>query len=325
MSWWPRLRNHFVPHRTNAYRPHLLRRGWMAFFLAAILMTEGFLVASLVARQSGGSFLAAVVQSRLVLLTNDERAENGVGQLAESALLDAAAQAKANDMAAKGYFAHQSPDGREPWDFIAAAGYDYQYAGENLAVRFTESADVMNAWMASPTHRANIVKPQYTEVGIATAEGTYKGEPATFVVQYFGAPTAAFAAKEHPTKVASAAAAPQGQVLGAEVGPAPSATRSVDSALRNIGKLADDPEHAAAWVLGGIAALIVVLLGLAVVLHLQVQPTDLLLPGVAVAGIAVFFLAFNGAVLSAGGQSAAAALNGAPTVLIDSGAASVAR
>lgn len=321
MSLWQRLRNHLIPHHTNAYRPHLLRRGWMAFFLAAVLMTEGFLVASLVG--GGTSYLAAVVQSQVIALTNTERAQNHVGNLAENTLLDAAAQAKADDMAAKGYFSHTSPDGRQPWDFIAKAGYDYQYAGENLAVRFNDSADVMNAWMASPSHRANIVKAQYTEIGVATAEGMYKGAPATFVVQYFGAPTATFAAKERVAH-GDAAASGQGQVLGAEVGPAPA--KVIDSAVRQLPRLADNPQGLAAWVLGGIATLLVLVLGLTVLMHIRIQPTDLLLPGVAVAGIAVFLLAFNATIFGAvGGQSASAVMSDTPGVVIGADAAATAR
>src|SRR3989344_3261232 len=152
----------FVPSKDNTYRPHVLRRGMLIFFLGLALAAEGFLVANLVTRQSGASFLAAVVQSEIIALTNTARAEGGVGALTEQTQLDAAAQAKAQDMAAKGYFAHVGPDGREPWAWITDAGYNYQYAGENLAVRFVDSKDVVSGWMASPTHRANIIKPVYT-------------------------------------------------------------------------------------------------------------------------------------------------------------------
>jgi hypothetical protein len=160
---------------------------------------------------AGSSYLsAAVVQSQVIALTNTERAQNDVGQLTENAQLDAAAQAKAADMAAKGYFSHVGPDGKEPWAWIAGAGYDYEYAGENLAVKFTDSSDVVNAWMASPTHRANIVKPEYTDIGVGVADGTYQGEPATFVVQYFASPASADNTPSEP--------------VGAVTTPAPSAT-----------------------------------------------------------------------------------------------------
>ncbi|MEK7109282.1 MAG: CAP domain-containing protein [Patescibacteria group bacterium] len=306
MGFWPRLRNHFVPHPTNAYRPHLLRRGWMVFFLAFVLATEGFLVASLVARQSGGSFLASIIASELISFTNEARAAQNDGQLVENKLLAAAAQKKAEDMAEGGYFAHQSPDGKQPWDFITAAGYDYQYAGENLAVRFVDSKDVVNAWMASPTHRANIVKAAYRETGIGIAQGIYKGSSATYVVQYFGA------------------RAPAGGVLGAEVSPPVKVSPSpVDTVARQALQLVSNPRSSTAWIFGGIATLLLVLLAFAFFFHLQVQATGLLLPGTVVAGIALFFLLFNASLLPAGpNQTASALFAGELTTVIDDAAAS---
>lgn len=299
MPFWRRLLNHFLPHHSNAYRPHLLRRGWLVFFLALVLATEGFLVASLVARQSGGSFLASVIASQLIAYTNDERAQNSAGALSDNALLDQAAQAKADDMAKKGYFSHTSPDGKQPWDFIKAAGYEYQYAGENLAVRFVDSKDVVGAWMQSPTHRANIVKSQYREIGIGIAQGIYKGSEATYVVQYFGTPS--------------------GRVLGASTGPAQNETNAL---ARQLLKFISDPRSTSLWLFGGIAALLVVLLGLAFISHIQIQPADLLMPSVVVAGVALFFLAFNSSFLSVStDQAAGVALSGYGTVVIDSSAA----
>jgi hypothetical protein len=94
-------------------------------------------------------------------------------------------------------------------------------------------------------------------------------------------------------------------VLGAAVGPAP-ASNPINSAVRQLPKLAGNPRSTTAWILGGIAALIILLLGLTFVMHLQVQPTDLLLPGVAVAGIALFLLSFNTLMLGGASISASA-------------------
>lgn len=132
--------------------------------------------------------LSAVLPGALTVLTNNARAENQAPALSENALLDQAATLKAQDMAAKGYFAHTSPEGKTPWYWFNAVGYHYVYAGENLAVNFTDSADVTAAWMNSPTHRANIVSDHYTEVGTGVATGTYKGREAVFVAQDFGSP-----------------------------------------------------------------------------------------------------------------------------------------
>lgn len=139
----------------------------------------------------GGGILdsfAAVYANILVLLTNKDRVNQNISELKINPLLEKAAQMKADDMASKGYFAHNTPDGKTPWYWLSQAGYKYVFAGENLAVNFVESEDVQKAWMASPTHKSNIVNPKYTEIGIATSTGIYKGREAVFVVQMFGSP-----------------------------------------------------------------------------------------------------------------------------------------
>ena len=131
---------------------------------------------------------SAIYGSVLVNLVNRDRATQNISELKVNPLLEKAAQAKADDMAKNGYFSHNTPDGKTPWDFIRASGYKYVFAGENLAVNFVDSDEVHKAWMNSPTHRMNIVSPKYTEIGIATSTGTYKGKAAIFVVQMFGTP-----------------------------------------------------------------------------------------------------------------------------------------
>lgn len=132
--------------------------------------------------------MTLVLPSALVGLSNSEREEAKLPLLEISPKLQKAAQLKATDMAKRGYFSHYTPEGNPPWYWLEQVEYDYRSAGENLAVNFTESADVDKAWMNSPKHRENILNKKYTEVGIATAKGLYKGEEATFVVQFFGKP-----------------------------------------------------------------------------------------------------------------------------------------
>lgn len=145
--------------------------------------------------QSGSPYIAAVISAVLVDLANDDRMLAELPELTVDAKLTEAAQLKANDMAEKGYFAHQTPDGYDSWHWFELVGYDYSHAGENLAVDFSESADVEKAWMKSPTHRENILNANYTEIGIATARGMYKGRETTFAVQMFGRPSVREAAK----------------------------------------------------------------------------------------------------------------------------------
>lgn len=315
MGFFDRVKHHIVPSRENAYRPHLLRKGTVTFLLLLALVAEGALVSNLLVRESGTTILAAVIQSEIISLTNTERADNKVGQLAENALLDRSAQAKADDMAARGYFAHTGPDGKDPWSWIEASGYDYQYAGENLAVRFVDSKDVVNAWMASPTHRANMVKAAYTEIGVGIAQGTYKGAPATFVVQHFAKPSAAMLAERT-----------EGRVLGAQIGPPPSFS---DSVARQLARLLSEPRAVTGWVLGFVAAVLMLALAFAFLHHIQIQSRDLLLPGSVVVGIALGLMALNSSFLSSAfstsGQSAGVAAYDSGGVVLTPEAAQQAR
>jgi len=132
--------------------------------------------------------LSAIYAAVLVNLTNQNRVAANLSELKVNPVLEKAAQMKADDMASKSYFAHNTPDGKTPWYWFELAGYKYVYAGENLAVNFENSEDVETAWMNSPGHFLNIMNPKYTEIGIATSTGLYKGRTAIFVVQMFASP-----------------------------------------------------------------------------------------------------------------------------------------
>lgn len=131
---------------------------------------------------------AAVLPSILLSLINGDRAEAGASALTPNTLLTEAAQQKANDMATKGYFAHVTPSGETPLAFIDRTGYRYRNVGENLGLNYADAEGVETAWLNSPKHRESLLYPQFTEVGIGVAEGTYKGTKATFVVTLFATP-----------------------------------------------------------------------------------------------------------------------------------------
>ena len=137
---------------------------------------------------NNGYDFALVLPAVVEFLTNDARSSENIAKLITNEKLSIAAQAKAEDMALKGYFAHNSPEGRLPWYWIDQAGYKYEYAGENLAVNFEESEEVVKAWLKSPGHRFNLLGRNYTDIGVGTAKGLYKGKQATFVVQMFASP-----------------------------------------------------------------------------------------------------------------------------------------
>lgn len=177
----------FYPHHKHNPRPLFWHPVSVSLFALGILFISGFVTLQNQEIQSE-SLLGDIRSGAVISFTNKERTRSGLPTLIESQVLTKAAQLKVDDMVQNGYFAHYSPTNVSPWYWFTQAGYTYQKAGENLAVNFDDSKDVVDAWMNSPTHRANIVKDGYTEIGIASAEGMHKGKKATFVVQLFASP-----------------------------------------------------------------------------------------------------------------------------------------
>jgi uncharacterized protein YkwD len=123
------------------------------------------------------------VVDEILALVNTERSAAGCGPLAIHSALNTAAQGHADDMAANGYFSHTSQDGRSLADRISQAGYSYQTAGENIARGQPSATEVMDAWMNSSGHRANILNCSFEDLGVGYTEAS--GGP--WWVQNFGA------------------------------------------------------------------------------------------------------------------------------------------
>lgn len=140
------------------------------------------------ANSNVNNFNSSITHQDIVSLTNQDRLGKGVAPLQENLDLDSAAMAKAQDMLVDNYFDHYSPTGETPWDFILANGYNYHFAGENLAMDFNTSNGVNSAWLNSPKHAKNIYNPNYTNIGVAVVEGELEGHQTTLVVQMFGTP-----------------------------------------------------------------------------------------------------------------------------------------
>ena len=127
-----------------------------------------------------------ITPENVIQLVNKERLSQGLNALVENSILSRAAQEKLENMIEESYFAHISPSGLSPWYWIEKNGYQYQYAGENLAINFANAENQHQAWMASPTHRKNILNPNYKEIGVAVARGKVEGENSIITVQLFG-------------------------------------------------------------------------------------------------------------------------------------------
>lgn len=190
------LQNLFHPRPSNNRRAQVLHHETLIFVLGVTL--AGLTIVQVVAHQSNrlGAILgyaSDITVEQVVASSNTERAKSGLPALRLNTTLSQSAAAKASDMFSNQYWAHTSPQGKEPWDFFRSAGYSYKVAGENLARDFSITPDMMSAWMNSPTHRANIMNSRYEEIGIAVVNGTLNGIETTLVVQHFGTPSQAVA------------------------------------------------------------------------------------------------------------------------------------
>jgi hypothetical protein len=212
-----KLKKYLIPHEENDYKPHLLRWRAIGFLCLMMVVAEAVLFFGPSYFDMRSKQFGIIIANALVDGTNSNRVANDLPALTVNPLLQEAAQEKANDMSKNSYFAHTSPAGITPWYWFENVGYDFSYAGENLAVNFTDSQDVTNAWMNSPEHRANILNVNFTDIGIAMATGTYEGQPATYVVELFGTPAIAPVAIAVPP----AKAKPANAVVAAKPKPAP--------------------------------------------------------------------------------------------------------
>lgn len=167
-----------------------------------LIVGVGIVVNALWAHQ--GSVLGQstdLTTAALLSSTNVQRVQDHESSLQLSQLLDNAAQSKANDMVVRNYWSHNTPDGATPWSFIVKAGYSYQAAGENLAYGFNSSSAVINSWMNSIEHRANILNGAFTQVGFGVAQSqNYQNQgPETVIVAMYAEPVASLAVATNVT------------------------------------------------------------------------------------------------------------------------------
>ena len=179
---------HFVPHPHKKKRAKLLSLKFFGMYSLVVLCS--LLVLTITPNFMPGvlGYASDINITTLLNETNNARSENGLKPLVINKPLSQAAYNKAQDMFKQDYWAHISPTGTEPWDFILKQDYDYIYAGENLAKNFSKSDDVVQAWLESPSHRDNILNSNYQEVGFAVVNGILNGYETTLVVQMFGQP-----------------------------------------------------------------------------------------------------------------------------------------
>lgn len=173
-----------IPHPKNDYRPHLIRRYGLViiiFIIAGLqLGYNGSIAGKVLGSESG------VTISSLLEQTNLARSQTGIAKLKLNNKLNQAAYLKAQNMFAKQYWAHNAPDGTQPWKWLGDVGYNYDTAGENLAKNFASANTAITAWMNSPEHRDNILNSNYQDVGFAVVNGKLLGQPTMLIVAFYG-------------------------------------------------------------------------------------------------------------------------------------------
>ena len=176
----------FFPWHTNNQKARLIHPEIIILFVIKLIIFQAVLQLIPASGLRILGYAANISPDEVIRITNEQRVSVGLLPLEANATLAQAAQAKAADMLNNNYWAHVSPDGTQPWSFFVNAGYNYRYAGENLARDFTNPTSAVDAWMASPTHKDNLLSANYREIGIAVIEGDLDGVDTTIIVQFFG-------------------------------------------------------------------------------------------------------------------------------------------
>lgn len=180
-----RQKTKVLHHKEHIRRSHKHRVGWFIALAVGLLSIQAVAHLNQPVRQIL-AYAVNVSHGDLAAKTNQKRAEHGLAPLALHTLLNNGAQAKSQHMVTHNYWAHTAPDGTEPWYFFDISGYNYNHAGENLAYGFADSAEIIDAWMASPGHRANILG-DYKDMGFGFTNGSsYQGGENTVVVAFYG-------------------------------------------------------------------------------------------------------------------------------------------
>ena len=212
------LSHWLIPHESNNQRAKLLHPSSLAIVIGLFLLFQISLRVFSTAFPQILGYASRIPPEEIVRLTNIERTNRGLPDLKINPQLSAAASRKAADMFAKNYWAHVSPSGTQPWFYITDSGYQYRYAGENLARDFSDSATVVKAWIASPSHKENLLSSRYQDIGVAVVDGNLEGHDTTLVVQMFGTQISAPSAVTQTASytVSAAAPAPPPTVLAAK-------------------------------------------------------------------------------------------------------------
>lgn len=168
----------------NIKGTHSLFRSFGILLLAALIFAFNSATSFSLFAQTDEN---AITFANLLREHNIERANLGLTPLKLNTALTNSAGLKAQAMLDSDCWSHYCPDGKSPWEFFSEAGYVYVLAGENLGEGFYDVKSIMTAWLNSPTHRANIIKPEYQEIGFGIVAGSFQNNSNNIIVAvHFG-------------------------------------------------------------------------------------------------------------------------------------------
>ncbi len=173
------------PTSSNNYKAKLIKPSGLFGLLTVFLLVQ-FLLTSLTKNGLTLGDQVNFTPEQIIQETNKKRQEVGLPTLRTDDMLMLSARTKGQDMLNKDYWAHAGPNGETPWLFFTQNGYEYKYAGENLARDFDSASEAVEAWISSPTHRENLFSSKYQDIGVAVVEGDFNGKAIVIVVQHFG-------------------------------------------------------------------------------------------------------------------------------------------
>jgi hypothetical protein len=222
------FKDYFIPNRKNCHKPKILHTKSLVTIAFVMIMLKLMILSYVFFINPFKAWMSEVMTDRVLELINKERTEENVPSLAINPILSQSALNKANDMLAKNYFDHFSPDGKKPWDFIDRNQYEYLFVGENLAMNFTSAESVNTALMNSPSHKKNIMNSRYNEVGLAIVSGEINGEKTNILVEMFASKsqTDLASAKNSGKSSVKIASQPKAKTNNVQTTPAVDVTKS---------------------------------------------------------------------------------------------------
>ncbi len=179
-------KDYIVPHLGNNHKPKALRPKALTAYVVVILLVKVFVTGSLFFIYPNTGLVTSKITDQLYELINQERIVNDLDPLIINEELIASAERKVQDMVDQQYFSHIGPGGTKPWEWINKDNYNFTHMGENLAMDFSSATVVHSAFLNSPSHKANILHKDYTNIGMALVVAELEGRETIVLVQFYG-------------------------------------------------------------------------------------------------------------------------------------------